>query len=75
MFSFILINYVCSQSSIYHNIHEPRKIYEYIEGFIKYQYVAIVYQNNSYTIVYTNTENDNTCSAMFNEFIDTLKFK
>lgn len=50
-------------------------IYAGIEGFIKYQYVAIVYQNNSYTIVYTNTENDNTCSAMFNEFIDTLKFK
>ena len=32
-----------------------------------------LYQNNSYTIVYTNTENDNTCSVMFNEFIDTLK--
>lgn len=40
----------------------------------KYKYVSMVYKGNFYNIVYANTDNESTCSAMYDKFINTLAF-
>ena len=41
----------------------------------KYKYISIVKDGNYYNIVYANTENDSTCSKIFEDFTNTLDFK
>lgn len=41
----------------------------------KYRYISIVKDGNYYTIVYVNTEDDNTCSDIYENFMNTLDFK
>ena len=41
----------------------------------KYKYISIVKDGNYYTIVYVNTEDDNTCSKAYDDFMNTLEFK
>ena len=41
---------------------------------VKYRYNAIIYNANFYYIVFVNSNNDSTCSNMYNDFIETLSF-
>lgn len=41
---------------------------------VKYRFVTIVYNAEFYEIKYVNNDNDNTCSAMYNELINSLSF-
>ncbi len=41
----------------------------------KIQYVAIVKDGNYYTIAYQNTNNNTICSASYDSFLHSLKFK
>lgn len=41
---------------------------------IRYKYISIVYKGNFYHITFGNVKDDNTCSAMFNSFVETLDF-
>ena len=69
--------------SINDNTWSVMKVVEYVENpssssglteFTKYRYVAIVYNNKFYTTVFVNINNDNTCSAMYNNFVNSLEF-
>lgn len=41
---------------------------------VKFKYVSIVYKGSFYNITYSNTRDDNECSAGFDQFIQTLAF-
>lgn len=43
--------------------------------FSKYKHVAIVYKENYYDIVYANTEDDTTCSGMYDKLIGSFEFE
>lgn len=40
----------------------------------KFRFVTILYKNNYYEIRYVNSDDDNTCSAMYDELIESLEF-
>lgn len=40
----------------------------------KYRFITIVYKGKFYELIYTNLEGDNTCSAMYDELIQSLEF-
>ncbi len=41
----------------------------------KYKYISIVYDNAYYNIVYANIDDDNECSNMYEDFVNTLEFE
>lgn len=41
----------------------------------KYRFVTMVYKGNFYEIRYVNIDEDNKCSAMYDDLIDSLEFK
>jgi len=42
--------------------------------YSKYKHIAIVYKGNYYDIVYANTEDDTTCSGMYDTLIESFYF-
>ena len=40
---------------------------------LKYKYVTIVHKGNFYDIVFANDSEDNKCSAMFNQFMESVE--
>lgn len=69
--------------SINDNTWEVMKIVELVQSpgtasgvteITKYRYVTIVHNGKYYTTIYVNLNNDSTCSAMYNNFVDTLEF-
>lgn len=69
--------------SINDNKWEVMKVVEFVENpsstsgvteITKYRYVSIVYNNKYYNTIFVNLNNDSTCSAMYNNFVDSLSF-
>ncbi len=42
--------------------------------FPKYKFVTMVYESNFYEIRYVNLDNDSTCSAMYDDLLESLEF-
>ena len=40
---------------------------------LKYKYVTIVHKGNFYDIVFANDSDDNKCSAMFDQFMESVE--
>ncbi len=43
--------------------------------YSKYKHIAIVYKGNYFDIVYANTEDDSTCSAMYDTLVKSFSFE
>lgn len=41
----------------------------------KYKYIAVTHNSNYYFAIFVNLNDDNTCTAMYNDFLETLNFE